>query len=65
MNSEFLGLQIDHSVMWKNHTDETIPHLSEEFFAFRLVFHSSDSDTQINLFCLFSHYYKVWNNLLR
>ena len=56
MNSEFLVLQIDHPVMWKNHTDQTIPQLSEESIAVRLVFHISDSDTQINLFCLFSHY---------
>jgi hypothetical protein len=56
MNSEFLVLQIDHPVMWKNHTDQTIPQLSEECITVRLVFHISDSDTQINLFCLFSHY---------
>jgi len=65
MNSEFLGLQIDHPLMWKIHTDQTIPQLSGECFAVRLVFHISDSDTQINLFCLFSHYYKVWNNFFR
>jgi hypothetical protein len=28
MNSEFLGLQIDHPKMWKNRTDQTVPHLS-------------------------------------
>jgi len=65
MNLEFLGLQIDHLVVWKNHTDQTIPQFSGACFAVRLVFLISDSDTQINLFCLFSHYYKVWNNFLR
>jgi hypothetical protein len=65
MNSEFLGLQIDHSIMWKNNTDQTIPQFSGPYYTVRLVFHISDSETQINLFCLFSQYYKVWNFFFR
>lgn len=51
MNSEFLGLQIDHPKMWKNRTDQTLPQLSGVCYAVRLLFHISDIDTQIYFAC--------------
>jgi hypothetical protein len=35
VNTEFLGLQTDNHLSWKNHVDQTIPKLSRECYGIK------------------------------
>jgi len=46
VNTEFLGLQIDNHINWKNHIEEMIPNVSaSSYYAIRLMGHISDINT--------------------
>jgi hypothetical protein len=63
VNTKFLSLQTDNHLNWKNHTEKTSPKLSGEHDAVRLMVHVSNIHTlNKNLLCIFSFYYKIWNN---
>ena len=55
VNAEFLGLQIDNHINWKNHTEETIPKLSGACFAIRLMVHISNINTFKSIYCAYFH----------
>jgi predicted RNase H-like nuclease len=44
VNTNFLGLQLDNHVNWKNHIEEMIPNLST-FYSNRLMVHISNINT--------------------
>jgi len=62
VNTKFFGLQIDNHIIWKNYID-TIPELSGACYAVMLMLHISNFNT-VNLVCLLSFSYKIWNEFL-
>jgi hypothetical protein len=46
VNREFLGLQIDNHINWKNCIKQRIPKLSEACYAVRLMFHIGHINTR-------------------
>jgi hypothetical protein len=63
VNTKFLALQIDNHINWKNHTEEMIHEFSGACYAVRFMVYMSNIDTtQINLLCILSFFYKIWNN---
>jgi len=61
VNTKFFGLPIDNHINWKNHTEQMIPELSGECYAIRLMVHICNINTESNLVCILSFYYKIWN----
>jgi hypothetical protein len=57
VNTEFLGLQIDNRLNWKNHVDQLVPKLSGACYAVRSVSHISSIETLRSLH--FSHFHSV------
>jgi hypothetical protein len=55
-NIKFLALEIDMHLNWKSHIELRIPKLSVRSMA-----HISDITT-LNLFCILSFCYNIWNN---
>jgi hypothetical protein len=54
INTEFLGLQINNHLNWKNHIDVTILKLSRVCYAIRSMSHISSTDTlKSNYFAYF------------
>ena len=45
INTEFLGLQIDNHLSWKNHTEQMIPKLSRSCYAITSMIHNSNIST--------------------
>jgi len=64
MNTKFLGLQIDNHIHFKNHIEKMMSKLSGACYAIRSMVHISNINTEINLLCILSFCYKIWNNLL-
>jgi len=61
VNTKFLGLPIDNHINWKNHIEQMIPELSGACYAIRLMVHICNINTEINLLCILSFYYKIRN----
>jgi hypothetical protein len=57
INTNFLYLQIDNHLNWKNHIDQLVPKLSGACYAVRSVLHSSSHHT-IKLFC-FAYFHAI------
>jgi hypothetical protein len=65
LNTEFLGLQIDNHINWENNVEEMIREFSGAYCAIRFMVHISNiNTTQINLLCVLSFFYKIWNSFL-
>ena len=64
MNTEFLGLQIDKRINWKNDIEQMIPKLSGACYAISSMVHISNINTQIKLLYVLPFCYKIWNNFL-
>ena len=64
VHTQLLDIQIDSHINWKNHIEEMIPQLSGACYAVILMVHTSNINTEINLLCIFSFYYKIWNKFL-
>jgi hypothetical protein len=63
MNTKFLSLEIDDHINWKNHIEEKIREFSGACYAISFMVHISNiNTTQINLLCILSFFYKIWNN---
>jgi hypothetical protein len=61
VNTNFLGLEIDNHLNWKNHIALMIPKLSRANYAIRLM--SLVALTYSNKFiCLFPFHNEIWNN---
>jgi len=63
-NTIFLGSVIDNHIKWKNHIKQWISKLSGAGFAVRSVVHISNVHSQINVLCILSFCYKIWNNFV-
>ena len=64
LSLKFLGMQLDNHLNWKDHIDQVLPKLSAACYVVRQMHHICDENTlKINLLCLLSFCYKVWNNL--
>ena len=50
VNTEFLGLQIDNQINWKNHIEEMIPNVSASYYVMRLMVHISDINTSKSIY---------------
>jgi hypothetical protein len=62
--TESLGSEIDNHINLKNHIKQGISKLSGAGYAVRSVVHVSNVHSQINVLCIHSFGYKVWNNFL-
>jgi hypothetical protein len=54
VNTNFLGLQLDNHINWKNHIEEMIPNLST-FYANRLMVHISNINTLKSIYYTYLH----------
>jgi hypothetical protein len=57
VNTQFLDLQTDNHLNWKNHNDQTIPKLSTACHAIRPMFDVSNTDTLWSIY--FAYFYSM------
>jgi hypothetical protein len=53
--TQFLGLQIDNRLNWKNHIDQLIPKLSGACYAVRSLLHVGNTDTIKSVYFAYFH----------
>jgi hypothetical protein len=61
-NTKFLVSEINNHIKWKNHIKQGISMLNAEDYANRSAVHISNVHCQINVLCLPSFCYKIWND---
>jgi hypothetical protein len=64
VHTKFLGLQIDSHLNWKTHVDQLVPKLNRACYAITSLSYQQHRHPEINLFCLFSLFNDIQNNLL-
>jgi len=51
VNTNFLGLQTDNHINWKNYIAQIIPQLSAAYYAVRSTVHISNISILISIYC--------------
>ena len=62
-STKFITSEIDNHIKWKSHIKQGIFKLSGVGYAVRSVVHVGNVHFQINLQCMLSFCYKIWNNV--
>ena len=57
VNTEFLGLQIDNHLTWKNHIEQMIPKLREAYYAVTSIVHVCNINTLNSIY--YAYFYSV------
>jgi hypothetical protein len=57
ISSQFLGLQVDNHLTWKNHIDQMVPKLSAACYAVRSMYHINNINTLKSIY--FSYFHSI------